>query len=187
MILTGPEIEQEVRAGRIVIEPFDPRYLEPNSYGYHLGRKLKRYTTPILDASQALPFETILLRDEGFELQTNQIYLAETHEIMGSDYYVATLYSRRSTATLGLYIQVSAPLGHQGAKISWTLELRALHPVIIYPGMLIGKIAFWMPVGDYQYYRGKYQGSREPEVSRLYEDINIVNAGEKERPCLKFP
>ncbi len=171
MILTGYEIEQEVRAGRIVIDPFDVCYLEPNSYGYHLGRKLKRYTTPILEAYQVLPFETVVLNDDGFILQKNQLYLAETYEVMGSDCYAATLYSRFSTATLGLYIQVSAPLGHQGAKIPWTLELRALHPVIIYPGMLIGKIAFWMPEGDNQYYQGKYHSSKESEISHLYEDL----------------
>lgn len=178
MILTGPEIEREVSTGRIVIDPFDPNRVELNSYGFHLGGRIKRYTTFVLDSSQELPFETIAMADDGFLLQPNQLYLAETYECMGSDHYVPTLYNRLSTATLGLYIQVSAPLGHLGAKIPWTLELRALHPLIIYPGMLIGKIAFWVPQGDILHYHGKYRSSDQCEVSRLHEELDMVQIGQ---------
>lgn len=43
VILTGLFIEEEVVAGHIVIDPFDPAAVNPNSYNYRLGPLLKRY------------------------------------------------------------------------------------------------------------------------------------------------
>jgi dCTP deaminase len=90
---------------------------------------------------------------------------------MGSDYYAATLYARRSTSTMGMWIQFSAPLGHTGAIIPWTLEITVTHPIIVYPGMLIGKIAFWRPQGDAYLYNGKYTHSIDVVASRLSEEM----------------
>lgn len=171
MILTGVQIEHEVRAGRIIIDPFEPQWIEPNSYGFHLGCALRRYLPTVLDSKQPLASETIIIPDAGYVLQPCCLYLGETQERLGSDHWVPTLHSRRSTATLGFYIQVSAPQGHVGSKIPWTLEIVAIQPVIVYPGMLIGKVAFWSLEGAILYYQGKYAASTEGETSRLYEEF----------------
>ncbi len=49
MILTGKEIEKEVKRKRIIIDPFDPSFVELNSYGFHLGRELLVYRESIID------------------------------------------------------------------------------------------------------------------------------------------
>ena len=41
MILTGSAIEKAVSHGDIVLSPFTPRHLNPNSYNFHLGSALK--------------------------------------------------------------------------------------------------------------------------------------------------
>ena len=46
MILTGKEIAKEVLAGRIVIDPFTPSQVQPNSYDFRLGDKLLVYDRP---------------------------------------------------------------------------------------------------------------------------------------------
>jgi dCTP deaminase len=86
---------------------------------------------------------------------------------MSSPHYAATLLARRSTSTAGLWIQYSAPLGHTGAIIPWTLEITAIHPIIVYPNMLIGKIAFWETSGARLNYNGVYKGSSDVTPSLL--------------------
>lgn len=53
-----------------------------------------------------------------------------------------SLIGRSSTGRLGLFLQVSADLGHTGAEHKWTLELVAAKPIKIYPNMIIGQISF---------------------------------------------
>jgi dCTP deaminase len=170
MILTGPEIEREVRAGRVVIEPFDPRYLEPNSYGFHLGDQLLVYTAATLSVDEQCETRRITMPAEGLWLEPGRLYLGSTMQKMGSRYYAATLYARRSTSTMGMWIQFSAPLGHTGAIIPWTLEIACMHHVRAYPGMLIGKIAFWRTTGGAVSYGGKYARSAGPIASRIADE-----------------
>jgi dCTP deaminase len=42
-MLSGPEIVEQVKLGNIVIDPFDPNKVGPNSYDLRLDRKLKVY------------------------------------------------------------------------------------------------------------------------------------------------
>jgi dCTP deaminase len=43
--LTGPEIVRQIGLGNIVIRPFNPAHVNPNSYDLCLGPKLKMYQT----------------------------------------------------------------------------------------------------------------------------------------------
>lgn len=167
VILTGCAIVREVLAGNIHIDDFDPARLEPNSYGFRLAADLVRYQPDVLDCRQ--PPRTIrhTMGPEGFVLQPGQFYLGATMEAMGSPIYAATLYASRSVSTLGVWIQFSAPLGHCGAIFPWTLEITAAAPVRVYPGMVLGKIAFWAMQGRPDGYTGKYTGSTSVVASRL--------------------
>ena len=170
MILTGNEILNEVRAGRLVIDPFDPERVEPNSYGFKLASTVIEYQAHTLDPHvEAATVRKEILRD-GLLLQPDRSYLCATSERMGSDTYAATLFANRSVSTMGVWIQASAPLGHAGAIIPWTLEILVAHPTMIYAGMLIGKIAFWRPQGEIIGYKGKYSGSRSAVESRFMEE-----------------
>lgn len=170
MILTGPELGREVERGRIVIDPFDESRLEPNSYGFRLARHVISYHDPVIDASRPPGHRSTVIPDDGLLLCPGVLYLGSTVETMGSDHYAATLYARRSVSTLGMWIQVSAPLGHMGAIIPWTLEIRVMAPIIVYPEMPIGKIAFWEPLGEELLYGGKYERSITTVPSRLAEE-----------------
>jgi dCTP deaminase len=164
MILTGSEIEREILAGRVVITPFDTTHIEPNSYGFHLAPQLICYQDAIVDAREKPVEQHITIPPSGYCLEPGRFYLGSTF------FYAATLDARHSTATMGIWIQFSAPLGHTGAIIPWTLEITVIHPVIVYPEMPIGKIAFWRPQGATSIYNGKYVGSREVVSSRLFEE-----------------
>jgi len=90
---------------------------------------------------------------------------------MGSDFYAQTLHANLSTSLMGMWIQFSAPLGHTGAIINWTLEIMVAQPVKVYPHMKIGKIAFWDNCGQINCYRGRYVDSREAVTSKIIEDF----------------
>ena len=105
MILTGSEIEKYVENGDIVIEPFNREQLNPNSYNYRLGRTL----TFKEDDGQ---YKTITIPEEGFVLYPDRVYLGHTWETLGSCKCAMSLIGRSSTGRLGLFLQVSADLGH---------------------------------------------------------------------------
>jgi dCTP deaminase len=171
MILTGPQIISEVAAGRIVIDDFDPARVEPNSYGVRLGHQLLAYENGAVDCAEPPRHTTLHIDPEGFVIQPGRLYLGSTAEAVGSTRHAATLYARRSVSTLGVWIQFSAPLGHSGAIVPWTLEITTAHPVRLYAGMLIGKVAFWCMAGDASQYRGKYTDSTGAVASRLSEEL----------------
>ncbi len=159
MILTGDEILSEVEAGRIVIEPFNPRFLEPNSYGFHLADSLLVYADEIVDPFAAREVVQLEIPASGRVLERGRFYLGSTFERMGSTHHAAHLYARFSTSSCGIFIQASAPLGHTGAIIPWTLEIVVAHRVRVYPGMLVGKICFWQNQGRIAQYAGRYRAS----------------------------
>jgi len=170
MILTGKEIEREVERKRIVIDPFDPTFVEPNSYGFHLGRELLVYRDSIIDAYYQKNVEKIIIPESGYVLKPRRFYLGHTVERMGSQHYASELYARLSTSLCGIFIQTSCPLGHVGAIIPWTLELLVAHKVKVYPGMLIGKICFWKNQGNIVHYAGRYRASQSVLHSLLSKE-----------------
>jgi dCTP deaminase len=175
VILTGPEIAREAAAGRIMIKPFDASGVEPNSYGFHLGPTLLTYDEPVLHPERRAHQHTTMLPTSGRVLLPERLYLGHTREVIGSDHYAATLYACRSISTLGVWITFSAPLGHTGAVVAWTLEIRVAQPTLLYPGMRIGKVAFWRTRGTVERYKGRYEGSRTVVESRL--SVEFVTHG----------
>jgi dCTP deaminase len=171
MILTGSEIHKQVSNGRITIDPYDPAHLNPNSYNFHLGKKLALYKDHILDAKQDNPSYTIEIPDDGYVLQPERLYLGHIEEYMGSDYYVPILRGRSSIGRLGLFVNITADLVDLGSYGQWTLQFHAVQPVRVYPGMGIGQITWWCTQGERQLYDGKYQNARGPRTSESYKDF----------------
>lgn len=177
MILSGPQILSEVRDGRVHIDDFDPERIEPNSYGFRLAPDILWYDDKVIDCFEPPTAHHTTMGDEGMLLEPGRFYLGGTMEAMGSPHYAATLYACRSASTLGIWIQFSAPLGHSGAVFPWTLEMQVAHPVRVYPGMVIGKLAFWSMQGEPVGYRGKYSGSRSAVASRLAQEAPPAEKG----------
>ncbi|WP_371792896.1 deoxycytidine triphosphate deaminase [Streptomyces sp. NBC_01471] len=173
MILTGPAIAAAVAAGDITIDPFDPDRLSPNAYDWRLGHTL-RICGGDLDAATPTDFTERALTADGFVLIPGVLYLGVTLERTGSERFAQMLNGDRTTGSMGIWVHVSAPLGHQGHAIRWTLEIRAARPVRIYPGMTFGKLVFLTAFGaadSYQHQRAKYAATDGIDISRLYEEI----------------
>ncbi len=171
MILTGPAITSRVKDGDIRIDPFDVQLAQPNSYDFHLGDQIGFYTSHVLDCARDNPFEQHPIHTGGFELQPDRIYLACTRERIGSDHVVPIIRARSSIARLGLFVHVTADLIDLGSFGQLTLQLHAVQPVRIYPGIRIGQVTFWEATGERVLYDGKYQHSHGPQPSKAYLDF----------------
>jgi dCTP deaminase len=167
MILTGSDIKKEVGAGDIQISPYADEFVEQNSYCVHLGSSVIEYDTAIVDIKEENAVIRREIPDDGLILYPDRFYLGHTHEIIGANTYTSELYANLSTASCGMFIQTSAPLGHVGAIISWTLEIIVAHPIIVYRGMSIGKVCFWQNCGNHLPYSGRYLNSKTVVPSRI--------------------
>ncbi|NYE50437.1 dCTP deaminase [Spinactinospora alkalitolerans] len=156
--------------GDIVIDPFLSSHVNPNSYNYRLG--------PDIHCVQASgdPHSGVLqsrLEPVGGRclLRKGQLYLGHTLERIGSNRYVTSLIGRSSIGRLGLFVQLSADLGHCGAVHRWTLELLPTIDIYVYPGQIIGQVSFWSAMGDVLAYQGWYGRHDRPMPSKLHTSI----------------
>ena len=172
MILTGTKIIEEVKNGKIEILPFEKEKVSTNSYDLTLGETLLRYTCDIIDPKHEAPHEEISIPKEGFKLQAGDFVLGHSKEKIGSDFYVPIIHGKSGTARMGLFVHVTADLIDIGSHGVSTFQLFATLPVIIYPGMPIAQVSFWVPFGDIILYKGKYQGSTGPSKSLTFRDFN---------------
>lgn len=172
MILTCSEIEKQVGKGNININPFDKQQLNPNSYNYRLDYTLLEIDSPI-DSKQPCRYNTIYLDSNGYILQPNKLYLANTYEMIGSKKFVTQLIGRSSIGRLGLFLQITAPLGHIGTNHKWTLELKVVQPLKVFPLMKIGQVTFWKTKGkkasNYSY--GEYKQYQLPQISKFFKEL----------------
>ena len=162
MILTGAKIKEEIAGKRIVIEPFLPEQINPNSYNYRLGPTLKEFV--FFDGGKSV-FKELSIPQEGYVLEPGRMYLANTQEIIGSSEYAMSLIGRSSMGRYGLFLQVSANLGHTTSMHRWTLEIVAALPIRVYPGMVIGQVSFWKNFGPIDSYVGVYGRLNHPQES----------------------
>ena len=174
MILSGSKIDEEVRKGKITINPYNYKDINPNSYNYALGSYVKVYKNNELDSKRKEEVEIIEIPDEGLIIYPDKIYLGFTEEVIGSDYYVPVITGRSSTGRLGLFVQITSDLVDIGFKGRLTLQLHSTQPVRIYKGMKIGQIMFWKIYGDVDLYKGKYQNSEGPRESEVWRDFEVI-------------
>ncbi len=171
MILSGKEIEKHL-GNEIIIEPFVPKRLNPNSYNLTLANELLVYENDVLDMKSLNPTRKMLIPEEGLVLQPNTLYLGRTNEFTKTDAFIPMLEGRSSTGRLGLCIHVTAGFGDVGFAGYWTLEIFCVHPVKIYPNVEICQIYYHNIVGDYEPYQsGKYQNNTGIQPSLMYQDF----------------
>jgi dCTP deaminase len=171
MILTGNEILKNAKNSRIIISPFNESQLNPNSYNFTLGDKLIVYNNYVLDAKKNNDVREIIIPENGITLASGTVYLGHSREIIGSDYFVPIIRGRSSIGRLGLFINITADLIDLGSINQLPLQLNAVQPVTIYPGMQIGQVTFWSTVGEIKKYDGKYKGDMGPIASKMYLDF----------------
>lgn len=172
MILSGLEIKKQVLNNTIKIEPFNEKYLNPNSYNLRLHNELLIYTDDVLDMKKPLNTETILIPDDGLVLEPGKLYLGRTFEKTSTNQYVPMLEGRSSVGRLGLYIHVTARFGDVGFSGYWTLEIQCVQPVKIYPMVEICQIYYHTIDGEFsEYNSGKYQNNSGIQPSLFYKDF----------------
>ena len=171
MILTGPEIKQSVERGHIIIEPFALAQLNPNSYNYRLDAAVLITRDPHLEAHKSQHWQTVELPKAGLILEPGKLYLGSTVECIGSERYIPSLIGRSSMGRLGMFLQLSADLGNIGSAHCWTLEITVVQRLRVYPGMIVGQIAFWRPLGPVNFYSGNYHQFSGPTPSLYSNEI----------------
>lgn len=177
MILSGKKIHDEVNLKNIGIEPFDTNLLNPNSYNYRLGDTIYEMIDEVIDPMKKAKYKKIKITDKGYVLKPNKLYLGSTYEKIGSNKYVTQLIGRSSMGRIGLFLQMTAPLGHVGCYHNWTLELKCVQPLRVYPYMRIGQVTFWVLDGEVTktYDTGKYNRYKNPGVSLFYREMGDKN------------
>lgn len=189
MVLSDRTIKEEVRRGRIVIEPFDLACVQPSSVDLHLDRQFRVFRHSqwaYIDVRHSMEGLTDLIEvedDQPFILHPGEFALGSTRERVAlPDDLVARLEGKSSLGRLGLLIHSTAGFIDPGWDGHLTLELSnvANLPITLYYGMKIGQISFLRlttPV-DRPYgsagLGSKYQGQREPTPSRFYMDYREV-------------
>src|SRR5436190_7106765 len=186
MILSDRTIREELKAGRIVIEPVDEADIQPSSVDLRLDRYFRvfrNHTQQVIDVKEDQENLTELVeidREDVFILHPGEFVLGSTAERVAlPDDLVARLEGKSSLGRLGLLIHSTAGFVDAGWDGHLTLELSnvATLPITLYPGMRIGQISFirMTTEADRPYGSGdlssKYQGQRGPVPSRYWENF----------------
>jgi dCTP deaminase len=184
VVLSDRSIRQEIDDGRIVIDPFEERLIQPSSVDVRVDRRFRVFRNsrhPYIDVRKPMedltePVE-VTGEDDPFILHPGEFVLGQTLERVSlPDDLVARLEGKSSLGRLGLLIHSTAGFVDPGFSGNITLELSnvANLPITIYRGMPIGQISFMrmdQPV-EHPYGSGenasKYQGQAEPTPSRFY-------------------
>ena len=185
MILSGQEILARL-GGDVKIDPFNPAALNPNSYNLTLHDELLVYEEVILDMAKANRSRRLTIPPEGMVLSPNQLYLARTVERTETRNLVPQIEGRSSVGRLGLFVHVTAGFGDVGFCGYWTLEMFAVQPIRIYPGIQICQIIYHSLEGDVREYNsGKYQNNKDIQPSLLYREFG--RSEDDHQMKLEFP
>lgn len=171
MILSGNEIKNRM-GNDIIIEPFEKKQLNPNSYNLRLHDTLMIYTDLILDMKKRNNVSSLKIPKEGMVLQPGGLYLGRTVEFTQTNNLVPMLEGRSSIGRLGLFIHITAGFGDVGFAGYWTLEIFCVQPIRIYPNIEICQIFYHTIEGNFiPYSSNKYQNNRGIQPSMLYRDF----------------
>ena len=172
MILSGQQIESRLDDD-IIIDPYNPNQLNSNSVNLTLHDELMTYEEVVLDMRKANRVRRIPIPQDGYVLKPNQLYLARTVERTETHNLVPMLEGRSSVARLGLFINATGGFGDVGFCGYWTLQMFAVQPVRIYPGVPICQIFYHEIIGDFlEYSSDKYQHNRDVQPSLFFKELN---------------
>lgn len=172
MILSGDEIRSNL-GKNIEIEPFNEANINPNSYNLTLHKDILTYEEIVLDMRKCNRVNRMEIPESGMVLEPNRLYLGRTVERTETHNLVPMIEGRSSIGRLGLFVHVTAGFGDVGFSGFWTLEMFAVQPVKIYPGVSICQIFYHEIAGAIQEYSsGKYQNNQDVQPSLLYKELN---------------
>ena len=183
MLLSDRDIAAEIKAGRVQVEPFDPKMIQPSSVDVRLDRFFRVFENhkyEVIDPSIEQPDltrEVAVSPDDFFILHPGEFVLASTYEVITLPEDIAgRLEGKSSLGRLGLLTHSTAGFIDPGFSGHITLELSnvANLPVKLYPGMKIGQLCLIKlsssaehPYGS-AVYGSRYQGQRGPTPSKSW-------------------
>ncbi|HNV41753.1 MAG TPA: dCTP deaminase [Ornithinibacter sp.] len=187
MLLSDRDIRAEIDNGRVVLDPWDPAMIQPSSVDVRLDKYFRLFDNhkyPVIDPSQDQPDLTRLVEvdpSDGFVLHPGEFVLGSTLEAVTlPDDLAARVEGKSSLGRLGLLTHATAGFVDPGFTGHVTLELSnvATLPIMLWPGMKIGQLAFFRlsspaehPYGSATY-GSHYQGQRGPTASRSFASFH---------------
>lgn len=179
MILSDADLRRAIELGTLVVEPFEPKRVQPASIDLTLGDEFAEWPTSglFIDLDDPVVGPPDMVRakhPKGFELRPGAFALASTVEVIGlAPMFCARVEGRSSLGRLGLCVHATAGFVDPGFKGNITLELYNMSPhvLLLSPGMTICQLAVQMMTGaaerPYGAERGsKYQGQDGATPSR---------------------
>ena len=183
MLLSDRDIAAEIKSGRVKVEPFDAKMIQPSSVDVRLDRFFRVFENhkyEVIDPSIEQPDltrEVAVAPSDHFILHPGEFVLASTYEVIAlPDDIAGRLEGKSSLGRLGLLTHSTAGFIDPGFSGHITLELSnvANLPVKLYPGMKIGQLCLIKlsssaehPYGS-ALYGSRYQGQRGPTPSRSW-------------------
>ena len=190
-VLSDATIVALVDEGRIRIDPWDERLVQPASVDLRLGdsfRVFHNHRVAAIDLRhppENLTEEVIVPEDESFVIHPGEFCLGRTLEwVELPDDIVARIEGKSSLGRLGLIVHATAGFCDPGWKGTLTLELNNLTriPIRLYPGLEIAQLSFMTldrparrPYGSPDL-GSHYQGQRAATASR-YRAPQVPGAG----------
>lgn len=150
MFLSDKDILVEVKAGNILLEPFDKKRLQPATYDIRLGNTFiinDAHSTKAIDPAKGIypNTQTIEVKDgEEFVLHPGVSILGYSKERFGSENFLIEVNGKSSLARIGLIVHNSASIVNPGHYLNIALELCNLNnvPIVLRPGMEIAQLSF---------------------------------------------
>ena len=186
MLLSDRDLRAEIKAGRLVVDPYDESLVQPSSIDVRLDRYFRVFENhkyPHIDPAEQQDELTRLVDvgvDEPFILHPGEFVLGSTYEVIGlADDLAARLEGKSSLGRLGLLTHSTAGFIDPGFEVHVTLELSnvATLPIKLWPGMKIGQVCVLRLTSPAEHpygsavYGSRYQGQRGPTPSRSHQNF----------------
>jgi dCTP deaminase len=181
-ILVDFEIRDEIASGKLILEPYDPALIQPNSYDVRLADTFSWHekSDEVIDPYQSDSVLTSLVHVEQPDIliQPGQFLLGATLEkICLPRDIVGQLTGKSSLARLGVMVHVTAGFidagfSHPPAQITLEIVNVGNRPVRLHAGMAIGQMVFTRTtpcqVAYHEKASAKYNGQPAAAHSRYY-------------------
>ena len=185
MVLSDRDIRAAIDEGRIAIDPFEPKRLQPASVDITLDRRFRVFRSTrhaYIDLAKGVDDITELVRvtDGPFILHPGEFVLGSTLErVRLAGDVVSRVEGKSSLGRLGLLIHSTAGFVDPGWDGHITLELSNVNtiPITLYPKMRIGQLSFFRLTSPAERPYGSaglgssYQGQAGPTPSRYRLDV----------------
>jgi dCTP deaminase len=150
-VLSDGTILQYVQEGRIKVDPWDPKMVQPASIDLRLGDSFRVFhnhratAIDLRDPPSNLTEEVVMPEGDAFVIHPGEFCLGRTLEwVQIPNDIVARIEGKSSLGRLGLIVHATAGFCDPGFEGTLTLELNNLTrvPIRLYPGLPIAQLSF---------------------------------------------